>query len=559
MTLLEQILLESSYEDMFKNIPDVYENPAIHKQNIKNRIQIAKNDLKKKDRITWYLRFSKLKYIESLLADRSDAAWTNNNNSEETAMYTKQHDALDKLLDEEIARYNKKTKGKKIDRQYVYNLNIRQLMHSLEHYLSLPFQKIQDYEFAWQTAGELLSELGTLEKEWQAEVEANKGLIPVSDTDKVLIDFKDGYYWVDLQSPSCRREADAMGHCGNVPTARPSQTIFSLRNKKEVAGKQNWKPHLTFIFDKTTGMFGEMKGRNNDKPDDKYHKYIIPLLKLKIVKGIEGGGYMPESNFAISDLPEATAKTLLKKKPKLGRWKDHLKLFGIEHPEVKEGLKKAFKDIDDHKTYPIVIAEMTGSELVEEYGNDTAKWIIKVMNGEEYLHDAGYDYDNSDIRNALSRKNDDALEAYVEKKYPERSEEPFMSVLEEEEPDIHSQLKMFMDDGYRSGTEAEMAKDIQLAVENPTIDDDNSLEDIIVEMSEKNHFLDAKYKIRTNIKSVVKLLEEFDEIDEPEDIADHFELDIKIKVDAPYNGYSEFDEVFFNELVENDIIDNLDK
>lgn len=122
-----------------------------------------------------------------------------------------------------------------------------------------------------------------------------------------VLSFPDGYSWVDLERGYCEIEKDTMGHCGNVG-AKPGDTILSLRDKKNT-------PHLTFILN--NGVLGEMKGRGNDKPAPKYHPYIIELLKLPIIKGVKGGGYLPENNFKLNDLNDNQLEELLKTKPKL--------------------------------------------------------------------------------------------------------------------------------------------------------------------------------------------------------------------------------------------------
>jgi hypothetical protein len=60
-----------------------------------------------------------------------------------------------------------------------------------------------------------------------------------------------------------------------------------------------------------------MKGRGNDKPAAKYHPYIVELLRHHMIRGIKGGGYMPENNFSMSDLDPQTREQLIAHKPEL--------------------------------------------------------------------------------------------------------------------------------------------------------------------------------------------------------------------------------------------------
>ena len=60
-----------------------------------------------------------------------------------------------------------------------------------------------------------------------------------------------------------------------------------------------------------------MKGGGNDKPAAKYHPYIVELLRHHLIRGIKGGGYMPENNFSMSDLDPQTREQLIAAKPEL--------------------------------------------------------------------------------------------------------------------------------------------------------------------------------------------------------------------------------------------------
>ena len=76
------------------------------------------------------------------------------------------------------------------------------------------------------------------------------------------------------------------------------------------------QPHVTFILHDNTSL-GEMKGRNNEKPTEKYHSMIKALLLSDYVQEIHGGGYLPEENFALEDLPREDQEEIKKKKPGL--------------------------------------------------------------------------------------------------------------------------------------------------------------------------------------------------------------------------------------------------
>jgi hypothetical protein len=125
---------------------------------------------------------------------------------------------------------------------------------------------------------------------------------------KTILNFPDGYHWVNLEKGYCDKESKSMGHCGNAG-GRWGDTILSLRNSENI-------PHLTFILN--NGVLGERKGKGNEKPAIKYHPYIIELLKLPIIKELGKGRYLPENDFQLNDLSEEQTKELLKIKPTLG-------------------------------------------------------------------------------------------------------------------------------------------------------------------------------------------------------------------------------------------------
>ncbi len=78
-----------------------------------------------------------------------------------------------------------------------------------------------------------------------------------------------------------------------------------------------------------------MKGRNNDKPVERYHPYIVALLKSKHVEGIKGGGYLPSHNFKMHDLDDKTREDLLKKKPELAELSDFYAKEGMTDRVLK--------------------------------------------------------------------------------------------------------------------------------------------------------------------------------------------------------------------------------
>lgn len=167
---------------------------------------------------------------------------------------------------------------------------------------------------------ELYSRITKAESEWRKKIA--QGIVRLQPGDRIVIDYGK-YAWVKLDREYCDDEGTAMGHCGNAGSEFGDR-ILSFRTK--ISSKKQ-KPHLTFILDEN-GYLGEMKGRSNNKPDKKYHPYIIDLLKRDFVKGIKGGGYLPENNFSMFDLEEEKRLALVDQNPRLGTSYDILKIDG---------------------------------------------------------------------------------------------------------------------------------------------------------------------------------------------------------------------------------------
>ena len=291
------------YREMFRTI--LSELQALDKlaarkasQEITGWVYRGKAVLQKRDRITWFLRFGQLKWAD-YLADAYQWYKSPGSRAAEALRWQEWVKAKAHQFDPPMAPDD------------AVNMNMAALRSSLEHYLSLPIPEIQGTVFLRQQPAFLLNEFKGLEKEWRDRQshllrphprdEGNES----DEGDEIVLEFPDGWAWWRLGRSYCPDEAKAMGHCGNEAAGpdRPNDRILSLRHKVIVGKETFWEPFLTFIWD-DDGLLGEMKGRGNEKPAPRYHPYIVALLERKdLVFGIKGGGYMPESNFSLKDLP----------------------------------------------------------------------------------------------------------------------------------------------------------------------------------------------------------------------------------------------------------------
>ena len=305
------------YIGMFKSIIDnanaqssTPQRPKMM-QDAQDYVKWAQQILKKNDRIVWFLRLARL------------------------ALASTYRISLD---------------GKRgVTQGQVKAPNITQLKTQLTHFMSIPAPGIQQTVFSNQTPEQLIQSFKDIEAEWIGTANDDAGaedmfnkkrLILASSDDVIALQCPDQYAWVDLERPSCRIEADAMGHCGNGGS-RGSETILSLRKRVHFRGELWWYPVCTFILH-PGGILGEMKGRNNDKPQEKYHPYILALLKSNFIHEIQGGGYLPEHNFALNDLDRDEREALLAQKPELGNAEDMYAKEGM----TKRVLRLLYRDLE---------------------------------------------------------------------------------------------------------------------------------------------------------------------------------------------------------------------
>ena len=318
VTLLEHLrkiehrdhLLEAAidrYMQMFLPVVEILKDPRVNHRGhpiqpdmIKSSVQSTMRLMKREDRIIWSLRLQKVDILAGIL---QDIAYVNDDLTQR----------VKKMYDKAIAQYKKHGYSEN-DVLDIAAVNRRGFETLLQHFFSLGIPEIDNYVFQWQRPEEIRREFTRIEREWQEERQRE---LPATENDyedaEKLIDFGDGFAWWNLGVPNCSKEGQAMGHCGNGP-GRRDQQVLSLRRRTQRGDKSFDSPHLTFILEHN-GFLGEMKGRNNEKPKEKYHPYIIELLKQPFIKGITGGGYLPENNFSLNDLDHDQVEELKKINP----------------------------------------------------------------------------------------------------------------------------------------------------------------------------------------------------------------------------------------------------
>jgi hypothetical protein len=154
-----------------------------------------------------------------------------------------------------------------------YNGGIRQILDWLQHPIT-PKQELRKLTF-----DEALEKA----KKWHEELTVLGGDIDFKEPEKNQILKKypvnsEGieYYWVFIPSNYCDLESSRMGHCGRTGYGN---TLISLRSVKPYGkGHTISDSHVTIAYG-SDGLFYQVKGKKNQKPNEKYQPYIFDLIK----------------------------------------------------------------------------------------------------------------------------------------------------------------------------------------------------------------------------------------------------------------------------------------
>ena len=298
-----------------------------------------RNIYMRQDRIIWALRWFRLESVIHLyegLTDMSPARQAAIPEYASLVQWAKTN--MDKVIAEMAQKANILPNDVNNQVEYFGSAKFANAMHHFLSYVDSTkdnyIQQIDTVQFLWQTPSQIQQTLEEAEQEWVAGRDNEMSHAEDSyDQPKKLIDFGDGFAWWDLGVQFCDAEGKAMGHCGNNSyMQKEGDHLLSLRQETTRGGKRYQTPYLTFILD-ANDRLGEMKGRGNEKPAARYHPYIVALLKLPMIDGIKGGGYMPQNNFSVRDLDPETQAELIKVKPELETITDKFKRLGPV-PEV---------------------------------------------------------------------------------------------------------------------------------------------------------------------------------------------------------------------------------
>lgn len=369
--LIDDFLTEgrATYEAMFRGILSDPDIPDDNKKWVRDRIKWAQQTLRKSDRVIWFLR-----YIKATMMDAFAPPETNPLPGEKWVA-TFDPDCLKPYAAWGIHSFH--TKG---------------FWDKLEHFMSLDCPAIQNMTFGKKPVADVMTTMRAFEKEWGEE---QKGRIPADHPNNAkattIIDFGNGWVWMNLNAAACNEEGRAMGHCGNSPRYDTDDTIVSLRKKIMKGGALHYEPHLTFTMTEVHELM-ERKGRANAKPAARYHEMIVALLLKRIgeeggrgdpldyyITGLIRGSWEPENDFQIADLSPALRTRVLNERPELGNAVEYWEFVKPENLSLR-CLRNKLNDnawglwrsrIEERPTGRVVIIPIWfGEQFTQWLGND---------------------------------------------------------------------------------------------------------------------------------------------------------------------------------------------
>lgn len=468
----DELLLEAqNYEGMFNQLLQFIEEWE-HGERIKKAfaddIKWARTVLKRRDRVTWWLRLRRVYYAAFIFQHvfgpdnaGEDDAWKPGHEPLQALML--RYSAEANLPASQMFKFTFQTSDGGWFMPDSLASAFGGLTRKLEHFMGVPAETIQNLRFDRQTPDTILAEFTKLEAEWQ-----QRGAQEIDPEGEIVIDFHDGWAWYKLDRASCSKEADAMGHCGNQFGTETDRLLSLRRTLKN--GKH--RPSLTFILDQE-GYLGEMKGRANEKPNAKYHPYIITLLKSPGINGLKGGGYEPENNFDITDLTPEQREDVYSVKPAMMTCSDYLKKFGVDDT-LKNKMEKTFEGLEPNLDNHPPGLQQRGDSFV--YAMDSyADWVGALRTlGDESINNV-LDADTSQY---IGLDGDDEWFANFIEGLPHGINEKVWAYIEEEAGDILR--KKFGDNYLDEEGEDGILKWIQANNVRPLYDLENAARDAVV-------------------------------------------------------------------------------
>ena len=136
-----------------------------------------------------------------------------------------------------------------------------------------------------------------------------------NEKNKIILKLDNNFYWVDLETTNCTIEAKVMGHCANT---NEGTTLLSLRS---INSNGVIEPHVTVAYDSENKRTVQIKGKQNQNPSKKYHKYIVDLITNNLpeyhIRTVEHEYDNDSTDFRLGNLEKTSLLKLIKEKPSL--------------------------------------------------------------------------------------------------------------------------------------------------------------------------------------------------------------------------------------------------
>ncbi len=259
---------------LFKKDINIYQPQNIGKYN-----NYIKNTIKNPNIHNWIL---------SLNVNDNMKKWVVEKFKKELHLNSKHNIIINKYLNNENVKLPHIIKYKiyKLKHKFANNLN------DISDYVNVNQQnRVNIFEHDFKT-------LYNLSKEYHKSIMINNKnhKAVTKENGNIEISYPDGFYWINLKTHNCLEESKAMGHCGCDSRAT---TLYSLRLDKT--------PHITLSYVENSNSIIQCKGKNNSKPKETYHKYIVDFIIKKNIKNIIQTN---KNDFYLTDLNNKLYTTL---------------------------------------------------------------------------------------------------------------------------------------------------------------------------------------------------------------------------------------------------------
>jgi hypothetical protein len=447
-------------------------------------LKFVRKNLKRNDRIVWWLKWYRILKLTSRIS------WSND---PEDPSVIKMQKMLDKVS---------RGMTNVVQDARAFNSDFGRVGGSnLNHFISMMDQVPSMDNIVWDaslTPHDLKRELDKKESDWQKAADQEIDVDQYDDPAyagrspwKKVIDYGE-QAWVLIDKDYCDLEGKAMGHCGNNQGGNRGERILSFRT---MVNEKRHKPHLTFIIGQD-GKLGEMKGRANEKPAQKYHKVIIDLILSDMVSGLKGGGHDPANNFSMDDLDETQQEAVYSKKPSLAPLMYKVKkgtatvedFSEMSDLFVNDGLVSGNNFLVDLETKTITLdafPEVDGIvDWAERYNFKTLRFMATTVE-EGYIEQHEYARaDNDDLQSildGLDKKWRLALEKYVEQNMTDpdeySSDDLLEIIMDDDQPfeEVVEALESAYRDAVDTGTFDDLYEQFERGLKHNGISYDKSL------------------------------------------------------------------------------------